>query len=63
MPLFVIKIIEISLKDQNNDSHVVSKVMELVAKGQKSLVTMCNEPSFSLQIIESGLKDQHNDPT
>ena len=38
LPLFVIKIIEISLKDQNNDSHVVSKVMELVAKAKSPLL-------------------------
>ena len=43
--------------------HFVTKVLKLVAKGQKSLVTMLKMALFVLKCIDMVLNDQDNDFT
>ena len=57
LPSFVITS-EIGLNDQGND-YVISKMVKLVAKDPKVLVTMIKLPSFVIK-IEIGLNDQYN---
>ena len=43
--------------------HVVTKVFTLVAKGQKSLVTMLKMALVALKCIDMVVNDQNNDCT
>ena len=43
--------------------HVVTKVLKLVAKGQKSLVTTLKMALFALKCIDMVVNDQDNDFT
>ena len=43
--------------------HVVTNVLKLVAKGQKSLVTMLKMALFPLKCIDMVVNDQDNDLT
>ena len=43
--------------------HVVTKVLKLVAKGQKSLVTMLKMALFALKCIDVVVNDQDDDFT
>ena len=53
--LFLIKIIDIGLNLKSKTLYIVYKVVELVTKAQKSLVTMIKLPSFVIKIIDIGL--------
>ena len=41
--------------------HVVTKVLKLVAKGQKSLVTMLKMALVALKCVDMVVSDQDND--
>ena len=43
--------------------HVVTKMLKLVAKGQKSLVTMLKMALFALKCTDMVVNDQDNDLT
>ena len=41
--------------------HIATKVLKLVAKGQKSLVTMLKKALFALKCIDMVVNGQNND--
>ena len=43
--------------------HVITNVLKLVAKGQKSLVTTLKMALFVLKCMDIGINDQDNDFT